>query len=327
MGTFSFSKYFGEINVLAELQFMPGEKPYLDRTSAAPEPKDLLLYLGCNVLRTAHLAKSVIGVLKAMRFDFNAAGGPAHCCGIIHYQNNNQKGARGVAANSMRAFSKYGARKVLMWCPSCNEHYDEVVTKEQEVAFPYEHVTSFIARHLDRIQFSRRVEKRIAMHYHTGHPQSDLDWQSTRAILRAIPGVELIDIENPAILGRHCAPKWIARVGHSEWRKAITRVMDAARDEGVEVLATIYHSCHREICQMESQYPFAVVNYISLLGEAMGIEHPDVYKRYKLSGDPDAIFDEVRAYVQQNGLDPVRVREVLRNAFAPACESDTSNPS
>ena len=87
-------------------------------------------------------------------------------------------------ANSMLHFAKYGAKKVLMWCPSCNEHYDEVVTKEQDVAFPYEHVTSFIARHLDRVPFVRRVERRVALHYHTGSAQSDLDWQNTRAILR-----------------------------------------------------------------------------------------------------------------------------------------------
>jgi hypothetical protein len=29
METFSFAKYFGEINILANLQFMPGEQPYI----------------------------------------------------------------------------------------------------------------------------------------------------------------------------------------------------------------------------------------------------------------------------------------------------------
>jgi hypothetical protein len=74
MEAFSFAKYFSEIKMLADLQFMPGDKPYLERPSAAPERKGLLLYLGCNVLRTAHLAKTVIAVLKAMGFDFNTAG-------------------------------------------------------------------------------------------------------------------------------------------------------------------------------------------------------------------------------------------------------------
>ena len=327
METFSFGKYFGEINILADLQFMPGEKPYIDRPSQAPEPKDLLLYLGCNVLRTAHLVKTVVSVLKGMGFDFNTAGGPAHCCGIIHHLNNDPKGARTFAANSMQHFAKYGAKKVLMWCPSCQGHYDEVVSKEQEVAFPYEHVTAFIARHLDRVPFVRRIERRVAMHYHTGHAQSNLDWQNTRTILRAIPGLDLIDVENPASLGRHCTPKWIGQIGRPQWRKEIASILDAARESRADVLATIYHSCHREICENEARNPFEIVNYISLLGEAMGIENPDVYKRYKLSADPDATFKEVQAYVQANNLDPDRVREVLRNAFAPAREPETSNPS
>jgi heterodisulfide reductase subunit D len=162
---------------------------------------------------------------------------------------------------------------------------------------------------------------------HTGYAQSDLDWQSTRAILRAIPGLELIDVENPAALGRHCNPKWIGRIGRPQWQEAITGVLDSARDARVDILVTLYHSCHREICHAESKYRFTIVNYISLLGEAMGIEYPDVYKRYKLRADPDAVFNEVQAYVAANGLDPVRVREVLRSSFAPACEPDTSNPS
>jgi Fe-S oxidoreductase len=248
MESFSFGKYFGEINTLADLQFMPGEKPYIDRPSAAPEPKDLLLYLGCNVLRTAHLAKTVISVLKAMGFDFNTAGGPAHCCGIVHYQHNDPKGAHLFAASSMRHFAKYGATKVLMWCPSCNEHYDEVVTKEQDVSFPYEHVTAFIARHLDRIPFVRRLERRVAMHYHTGHAQPDLDWQNTRAILQAIPGLDLVDVENRPRSGgiavKMDRPDRSTAVAEGNRRRP-----RCGRDARVDVLATIYHSCHREICQ------------------------------------------------------------------------------
>lgn len=327
MTSFPFAEYFGEINALADLQFAAGERPYIDRPTAAVQQKELLLYLGCNILRTAHLAKTVIDVLKAMGFDFNAAGGPAHCCGIVHFQNDAKDRARSIAANSMRHFAKYGAKQVLMWCPSCNEHYDEVVTKEQDVAFPYEHVTALIARHLDRIKFTRRIEKRVAVHYHTGIEQSDRDWQNTRTILRAIPGLDLVEIENPASLGRHCAPKWIARVGRPQWQREITGILDAAKASRVDVLATLYHSCHREICEAEGQYPFAIVNYISLLGEAMGIEYPDLYKRYKLMGNPDAAFAELEATVHENGLDPERVRAVLRKSFAPACEGVPLNPS
>ena len=324
---FPFATYFGEMNLLAALQFLPQEKPLFDRPPTNPQPKDLLLYLGCNVLRTAHLAKTAIDVLKAMGFEFNAVGGPSYCCGIVHHRNHETKAAQNYARNSMRHFAMYGPKHVIMWCPSCNEHYDDVVTKEQSVPFPYEHYTAFVARHLDRIRFVKRLEKRVALHYHTGHPQQDLDWRSARRILRAIPGIDYVEIPNPAALGRHCNPTYIGRLGQAAWTDYIAGIMRAAAGAHVDILATIYHSCHREICQEEANHPFGIVNYVSLLGEAMGIEHPDVYKRFKLMGDPAAIFDEVRDYVEANGLDPERVREVITKTFSPACETRLPGPS
>jgi Fe-S oxidoreductase len=89
---FPFAKYFGEINLLTALRFLPYEKRNFVRPPTNPEQKDLLLYLGCNVLRTAHLAETAIDVLKAMGFEFNAVGGPAYCCGIVHYRNQEPKG-------------------------------------------------------------------------------------------------------------------------------------------------------------------------------------------------------------------------------------------
>ncbi len=321
-GGFPFARYFGEINVLAALQFPGGAKPFADRPPHDPEPKDLLLYLGCNILRTAHIAATVIAVLRAMGFDFHAVGGPAYCCGVVHWLNGAAEAGRRYAGNSLRHFGAYRPRHVLMWCPSCNEHYDEVVAREHQVPFPYEHVTAFLVRHLDRVRFVRRVERRVGLHYHTGHPQQDLDWSSTRALLRAIPGLEYVEVPNPAALGRHCGARYINRLGRAGWEAHVREVMAAAEAAGVDVLATIYHSCHREICGEQAGRPFEIVNYVSLLAEAMGLEtREDWFKRQKLAADPDATFEEVREAVAALGLDPERVREVLRASFAPACEA------
>jgi heterodisulfide reductase subunit D len=325
---FPFAKYFGEINVLAALQFTPGERPFFGRPPAAPEPKDLLLYLGCNVLRTAHLAKTIIEVLRAMGFDFNAVGGPENCCGIIHHLNGEPRSSSAYSAHTLSNFARYGAQRVIMWCPSCNEHFDGVVTREHEVPFPYEHVTAFVAAHLDRIRFVGRVERRVALHYHTGHRQQDSDWASTRAILRAIPGLDYVEIDNPPALGRHCSPKYVNQLGRSAWQAHLTEICRRATEAGADVLANIYHSCHREICHEQGRWPLEIVNWVSLLGQAMGIVHPDLFKRYRLLGDPEVAFQELREAAAAHGLDPGRVREVLAKSFAPACETTRlPNPS
>jgi Fe-S oxidoreductase len=312
-----FAQYFGDINVLAALQFRPGDKPYADRPPVNPEPRDLLLYLGCNVLRTAHLAKTAIGVLRAMDFDFNAVGGPAYCCGIIHEMAGEKRMGGAVTATSLRHVAQYRPTRMIMWCPSCNQHFDDVVSAEREIDTPYEHMTSFLARHLDRIRFVRRVERRVALHAHTGHARQDRDAASVRAILSAIPGVELVE-DGAATPGRHCS---VGVSGHDPaWAERRAGIMGAAAASRPEVLATIYHSCQRELCEEEARQPFAIVNYISLLGEAMGIDHADDYKRYKTMGDPEAVFEAVREYVEAHALDPVRVRAVLAKAFTPSCE-------
>jgi heterodisulfide reductase subunit D len=92
----------------------------------------------------------------------------------------------------------------------------------------------------------------------------------------------------------------------------------------VNILATLYHSCHREICQEETHYRFAIVNYIGLVRRSAS--SPGRLQAVQAQSRPGAVFDDVQPYVVANGLDPVRVREVLHNAFAPASESEKSNP-
>jgi hypothetical protein len=172
------------------------------------------------------------------------------------------------------------------------------------------------------------VERRVALHYHTGHPQQDRDWASTRTILRAIPGLAYVEIDNSPAFGRHCSPKYVNQLGRPRWQEHVAAICGQAAAAGAEVLATIYHSCHREICHVESRWPLAIVNWVSLLGEAMGIVHEDVYKRYRLQADPETAFAELREAAEAHGLDPARVREVLAKSFAPACEAkQLANPS
>jgi hypothetical protein len=44
MEGFSFAEYFAEINTLADLQFLPGEKPYIDSPAAGRPIKRTCCY-------------------------------------------------------------------------------------------------------------------------------------------------------------------------------------------------------------------------------------------------------------------------------------------
>ena len=58
-------------------------------------------------------------------------------------------------------------------------------------------------------------------------------------------------------------------------------------------VATVFHSCQRLMCALEASEPFRVVNYVALLGAALGREYPDEYKAWKTAGDEKEIVERV----------------------------------
>jgi heterodisulfide reductase subunit D len=50
---------------------------------------------------------------------------------------------------------------------------------------------------------------------------------------------------------------------------------------------------------------------MELIGEAMGIHIPDLYKRLQLMGDIDAIIAETAGQITAHGLDLDEVRDAL----------------
>jgi heterodisulfide reductase subunit D len=85
----------------------------------------------------------------------------------------------------------------------------------------------------------------------------------------------------------------------------------AAADAGVTTLAGIYHACHRELCSHERDWPFEVVNFLELVGESMGLERPDLFKRLKIMQDVDAILLDAAPLIETNGLDLDEARDVV----------------
>jgi len=53
------------------------------------------------------------------------------------------------------------------------------------------------------------------------------------------------------------------------------------------------------------------LNFMELIGEAMGFHIPDLYKRLSLMGDIDAIVADSADLIETNGLDMETVRDIV----------------
>ena len=85
---------------------------------------------------------------------------------------------------------------------------------------------------------------------------------------------------------------------------------------GADTLATIYHSCHREWCEVGGTGS-VVRNYISLVAEALGCARRDDFQELKRLGDPAAIAALSRPVWETHGLSETQAKELAAKYFVP----------
>ncbi|MFQ5852842.1 MAG: heterodisulfide reductase-related iron-sulfur binding cluster [Candidatus Binatia bacterium] len=297
---------------LADMQVPKSERKWVTTVPRDQRERDFILYLGCHVLKTSHLIETTIKILERMGVDFLAVAGPQNCCGIRDYE----QGDRWQTDTTIASLSSLAREKVLMWCPSCNFHISRIVKNDNvQAGFGIEHASQFISDHIDRIEFQGEIHARVALHKHTGSQQQDLDARYAERILGAIPGLKVVQVDALAELGRHCSNNAIEKLTEERYLQLIRRTLDEAKEEDVEILATIYHSCQREICGEESRFPLMVENYLTILGRAMGIEVEDKFKRWKLMRDPEKIIEDAKDCISANNLSLDKIRETISRNF------------
>jgi Fe-S oxidoreductase len=309
-----YSKYYREIDVLHGLQTRPEERDWLLSVPKGDvKPTQVVLYLGCNILRTSHLVRTVMDVFKLLDVDFVAVGGAAYCCGIQHYNRGDEKAAQSVAATTVQNFEKFSPERVVMWCPSCISYYDDIMDMRNE--FSFQHATEFLVENLDKLQFQPQPEAKVSLHYHTGRPQSDEEARCAFKLLSALPGLDVVDLGTDTRLARHCTDAVREKLGPEVWDGMVEDSFQKAVDAGVDIYSTLYHGCQRKLCGYEKQYPLQVEHYLTLVGRALGIEHEDQYKKHMLLGDANAIMADTSPCAVASGVSLAEARSVIEQTF------------
>ena len=301
--------------VISRLQLPPDViariNPPLQPAGDYGEPPDLVFYTGCNVIKTPHIALLVLEVLDALHVSYEVMGGNATCCGIQQFKLGDAKTAGRVGYNTIERLSRPGAAKVISWCPSCQIQIDEVALpayqkSHGEMPFDLSPITEFFASRLDDLRplFVHPVPKRVALQERAALPGIIT---AVKQVLSAIPGLEVVTLDVPVVStqANHLAvlPKFKAELRQREFQ--------AAADAGVTTFASIFHGCHRDLVHFQPDVTFELVNFMELIGEAMGIQIPDLYKRLSMMRDIDAIVADTADLIALHGLDLETVRDVV----------------
>jgi hypothetical protein len=253
--------------------------------------------------------------MDALDIRYRVLGGPSHCCGILQYRAGDLETSNKMAKNSIEKFINTGASEVLSWCPTCQVQFSEVALPTYEGVTnskPFE-MTPFILfleRHLDQLRklMVHRVEQRVALHLHPGVRGLP---DAAKRLLSAVPGVEFVELNQPAIgLMSNALSKL------PDYKKELQyNELNAAKAAGVDALAAVYHADHRELCAHERDWPFKIINILEVVGASLGIYRDDYFKKLKLKQNTDAILEDCADMLELHKIDREFARPVIEKTL------------
>jgi heterodisulfide reductase subunit D len=304
-----------DVAVLSQLQLNDEVLARLGQKSASVstsgEPPDFVFYTGCNVLKTPHIALLALDIMDALGIGYQVMGGPSHCCGVVQMRPGDVEMSGRMGTNSIEKMSHTKSGQVISWCPSCQVQFTETTLpalERQRGARPFEMTPfmRFLAGHLGQLapHLKQRIEMRVALHRHPGIAGV---MEAAEKILRAIPGITVVELDQPAVglqsFSLGVLPEFKRQLQLNE--------LEAAREAGIDALVAVYHSDHRELCAHELDYPFRIANLLELVGESMGLKHHDRYKELKMMQDADQIVADCADLLVNHAIDAAKAREVV----------------
>jgi heterodisulfide reductase subunit D len=264
------------------------------------------------VLKTPHIALLALDIMDALDITYDVMGGPSHCCGIVQMRMGDVATSGRVGENTIDKLSQSKSGQVVSWCPSCQVQFTETTLPTIEMtrgAKPFEMTpfTLFLHKQLDRLRPMLRepVPMRIALHRHPGVRGVV---EAAEDILWAVPGIEIVDLDQPAVGLQSNNLRMLP-----EFRRELQeKELAAAEAAGVDAIVAVYHSDHRELCAHERDWPFRIMNIYEIVGASMGIHYDDHFKRLKMMQDAEAILADCQDLVQKHGLNPDTTRLAIQ---------------
>jgi heterodisulfide reductase subunit D len=320
-GVEDFRKVNREVTTLSRLQLTTEQLARLgqDRTaekSAGGELPDFVFYTGCNVLKTPHIALLCLDVMDKVGISYRVMGGPSHCCGVVQLRTGDVETSGRFGENTIDKLSQSKSGQVISWCPSCQVQFTETTlptVEKMRGSRPFEMTPFmlFLRQHLERLRphLTGRVDMRVALHRHPGVPGV---MAAAETMLSAVPGIELIELHQPAVGLQSNSMKALP-----EFRRDLQRQeLDAAEAAGVDALVVVYHSDYRELCAHEREMPFRILNVLEVLAMSMGLKEETRYKDLKVMQDVDAILADCEDLISANRIDPTTAREAVAGMLA-----------
>jgi Fe-S oxidoreductase len=302
-----YTPIFERVRVVGRL-LQPDELEYVSEIPVRGSESELVIHLSCMAHYTPHVPLLAQKILAKAGKQALILGGPESCCGELHKHFEDHDLEQQMAKVVMLAFRRAKPRKVVSICPDCTD----VFSAHGVERYPYEHanVSDLLIEYLDVLKPQMRpVNLRVIAHFHTVNDARRSDAENMMTLLRAVPGLEILDAKHALGPGNHCQtlhPMPAADQG---------RMFDEASALKADALVVPYHSCYRQHCKIELSHGVAVHHMFNILAMALGIPFTEPFKELRLLDSVDKAVERLRPRIERYGYDEAQVREQVKRAI------------
>ncbi len=222
-----------------------------------PRPAEVLWFVECYPSyhpRGQDNARATARLFHALGVDFAILGNEEKCageCGRLSWESGL---STTLTEYNMAIFSKYRFERIVTSCPHA---YDAFKYAYPAFGFDYrlEHTTPYFTRHLDRLRplLTRKLDYKVTYHDSCCLSRHNDFYDEPRALLEAIPGIELVEMTHNRVNAICCGGggggMWLDTYYKTKgYERLSDRRVEEAVATGADVLAV---SCTYEVSRFE----------------------------------------------------------------------------
>ena len=253
-----------------------------------PKLKDegpVLYFAGCTASAcTTDVPEAAVRLLTDSGYDLAYMGNDEACCGIPMKVAGKWDLFEEIYEHNTREARKRGAKTIVTSCPACalvwKELYPEVAAKRGEnYEFKVKHYSELVSEALadGRLEFDHEVNAKVTFHdsCHIGRAQGI--YEPPRDMLRAMPGVELVEMEHNREEG-YCCGSVLTLVGEKQYAPVIGgKRLQEAIDVGADKVVALCPCCQVQLrnSAKKNGMPIAITDLARFAAEGRGYHIAD----------------------------------------------------
>lgn len=301
-----YTPLFENIRSLGAILAPDGLEWITELPTDAPQ-SSYILHLSCMAHYTPHIPYIAQQIFKRVGLDCPTLGGPESCCGKLHQHFGDPDLARHAAAAGIAGFRRARPSTVVSICPDCDESFTRFMPAKRP--FDVVNISELLVQLLPKFKGQLApIDARVVFHRHSHGEMRVKDMANIERLLRAVPGLEIVETVRSGGPGAHCnilAP--MSPVNQAHMRQE-------ALDLGADLIVVPYHSCYRQHCMLEIATTLKVQHYLGVLAISMGIPFEERYKELRLVDDLDKAVDRLLPEARARGIPVEALRTFVKTA-------------